>query len=391
MDGDTENQLSDEKTVFCLKDGERTPITCESDPEKLFDGETAGYKNEDGDVIELLTCDDIGMLMDCHVDGAVIDVVFDKDCEGGVRGNSLPGPLRNFAVKKLPISMHGGCAISCLSYDSYFTKIVSIGSKDYRINLYDVVKNKVLWSHDSRNKVTTSSYSPVREHFLVGGADGVRLFDATKETNVKKKSTFKFEGTVFQTEYFPCGDLVAVSGSEKGTSVLDLTSGKVILCNPLELNKDYASTVVNRSVVAYAHDATPFDIISLDVRSRGKAYPLLKGHTSTIWSLQASISGNEILSTGMDGNAIIHDLRKGDTSLTIPASTLPVQNAIYAGDNQQYVVTCGRDCSIKFWDALSGSLHRAEPLGQRALYSMCYSSNQIYCGTFGGVIYSITW
>eukprot|EP01060_Flectonema_neradi_P036281 TRINITY_DN6934_c0_g1_i4.p1 TRINITY_DN6934_c0_g1~~TRINITY_DN6934_c0_g1_i4.p1 ORF type:complete len:373 (+),score=34.70 TRINITY_DN6934_c0_g1_i4:113-1231(+) len=363
-----------------------TPITDETDPVTIFDGAIAGYKNEDDEVIELLTCDDIQMLIDCYDEEAVIDVVLDSHLDGG-GCRQTSDPFKNFTVTKHP-PLHNGRCVNSLSYNRDFTQLVSIGD-DRRSVLYDVVKKKILWSDTARTVINSLSYSPVRDHFLVGDSREIRLFDATDVTNIKKRSTFKIQGwrEILNLVHFSCGELFVASGYEKGTNVFDIVTRKIV-ANFGGTCDVTSSTTVNRTVVAHA---ARNGIELFDIRRGGSTYPAFHGHRSVITSLQTSFSGNEILSGSCDGTVMIHDLRTGGPILTIAASTKQAR-AMFAGDQQQYVVTGCFDSTVRIWDTFSGSLHLEYPIDRGDNpWRMCCSRNQFYCGTWNGELYDFSW
>eukprot|EP01060_Flectonema_neradi_P027714 TRINITY_DN37323_c0_g1_i1.p1 TRINITY_DN37323_c0_g1~~TRINITY_DN37323_c0_g1_i1.p1 ORF type:complete len:397 (+),score=53.10 TRINITY_DN37323_c0_g1_i1:56-1192(+) len=378
--------------MHLIHNGDSTVITAgECDPESLFDGEIACYTNEDGEVIELTTCDDFEMLIDCFEEEAKIDVKILIGRVNGTRTKVHRAP-QNIKVRKLPTNVHQGTILSmCFSYDH--TKLISTG-KDSRTVLYDIQREKVLWSDKSKSAILSSAYSPVRDHFVTGDErSNIRLFDAQDVMCLKKKATYSLSDKgsfkTYALDYLPSGGHLAAGGTASQMLILDTVSGIPVVRHDTP-TAVFAVKSVDSAVVAYAPDR-PHDIQSVDIRGTINPLPVMKGHSQTIWSVQVSECGNEILSTGMDGTARIFDIRTGNALTNITASPSPLQKAIYIGDS--HIATCGRKSVIGFWNIHSGACvtsYTIPAVHMSYLASMCYSHNQLFCSS-GSSMYDVSW
>eukprot|EP01060_Flectonema_neradi_P026692 TRINITY_DN358_c5_g2_i1.p1 TRINITY_DN358_c5_g2~~TRINITY_DN358_c5_g2_i1.p1 ORF type:complete len:405 (+),score=73.91 TRINITY_DN358_c5_g2_i1:67-1215(+) len=376
-------------------------VTAHCDPTSILAyGEIARYENEDGETIELLTCDDLEMLMDCFDGESGFKIEIDQGYAKGenkkkrMNTGTPPSFLKGLTVKKLTNKLHKKF-ICGMAFSNDETKLVTTG-KDSLTLLYDIQREKVWWSYKGRSPNLSTSYSPIEDQFIVGEEKSrVRLFDATDITRIKKKATFTTpsEGKVYGVDYFSSGNHFSACGTFEQFLIYDISTGAPVVKEDCSQNVFVVKTV-GPTTVAYAPDAdrATQTIESIDIRGTTNPLPLMRGHTLTIWSLDVSDSGNEILSTGMDGTAIIFDIRTGNTLSTFNISTKAIRRASFINDD--VIATCGRNQTVDFWDTASGDCVNSYEVHSVRKTSfqlnMCCSRNQLFCSSLTD-LYHVSW
>eukprot|EP01060_Flectonema_neradi_P037035 TRINITY_DN7342_c0_g1_i1.p1 TRINITY_DN7342_c0_g1~~TRINITY_DN7342_c0_g1_i1.p1 ORF type:complete len:390 (+),score=66.15 TRINITY_DN7342_c0_g1_i1:52-1170(+) len=360
-----------------LVDGK--PYEGDEDPSKFFEDGMAAVKNEDDELIPLDTTEDLEMLVDCYGEEetfSLIKVPFRVCRRGGKSGGGLSLKVMD------TYSIHGSKAVYGVTLSTDGTKIVSVG-RDKKAFLHDIVDNKQVGHHTGKDFLLTVSYSPTSEKFLIGSSHPtMRLFDSSK--GVKEISSYKMHsGKVYSAHFLPNGKQFATASMD-GTSVVVDASTKAVLAKYTSPNKVsiFSANVVNPNVIVCAADHIPHTIDFYDVRTSKPAFSPIPGHhTSTIWSLAAS-SNNELLSTGMDGNVILYDLRMC-TKVTHFKTSVAMHHATFAGNNDEYIVTCGRNSEVSIFDtALANKL--AFHNFNSTVYCVSCVDRQIACCTLSG-------
>ena len=371
--------------------GNKLPFTDDTDPSTIFTDGIAGYTNEDGEVVKILTRGDVEMLVDCYGDNLRIDIhkipLPEKELENSQKES---GDNNISELRSKTYSQHGYSAIYSVCFSTDGSKFVSVG-RDKRVVLYNTETDKVIATHaGGKDFLLSTSYSPVKEQFLVGsGHPTIRLFDSRR--GIKEIESYKVHsGKVYSVNFFQSGTSF-VSGSMDGTSkVVDVVSKKVIASHSGK--NVFATAIVSPNVVAFAEDSPPHSIKNYDIRTGNtNALPTLNGHTSTIWSVESSANGTEILSTGMDGQVLLFDVRTGNQRLSVSLSTSPSHHAVFFGPNEKYFISCGRDVeSIAIWNTGTGAKVTTKKMGSTAYHLSCYG-RQTLCCTLKGVVERITW
>ena len=351
----------------------------------LPNNQLIGHKNEDGDEIQIRTRDDLDMLIDCFGETKPIDIYkISPAVIAPTKSNNNNPPTK---VQRNTYNNHIGSVYS-LDFNSDGTKFISVG-KDAKAILYDLVGNKVLASHKIGRMLYTS-FSPKDEQFLVASEEpAVILFEAKKNGKELQKYKKLHKERIFCSNYNPAGNMFVTASVDGSSKVADVVTKKIV-AQYQGTNEIFSAQFITPHLVIYSPDKSPFSIDNYDIRTSGAAAPKLLSHTATVWSVNGSTNGHEVVSCGMDGQVLVFDIRTGKKRLGVSVSTLSCHHATFFGSTDQYIISCGRDSeSFVIWDSTSGKKLFSEKTG--SIYRVCKNGRQTLSASFSGNIERAVW
>ncbi|BBE09998.1 WD40 repeat-containing protein [Mycoavidus cysteinexigens] len=207
---------------------------------------------------------------------------------------------------------------------------------------------KLLGTLPHRNMVGNPATSCSGKYFYYAG----ELWAIEMERAVRRKS-FRY---LFYTAsaFSPDETLLARAPEGKMIELLEVEGNKT---TPLKIFKEKISQRLecllfspDQSLIALGGHSYTIDLWSI---TKGTQVQSLKGHTSTVVSIDFSSKGNLLASGSLDDTAKIWDIASGTCLATLGGAGFFIESVVwYETDEGKYLLTGGRDHIIRLWQVL---------------------------------------
>jgi WD40 repeat protein len=184
------------------------------------------------------------------------------------------------------------------------SNILTAGSYDYKIKVWDVSTQTVIFTLDGHQKSTLPvAFSPDEKYIVSGSLDKtVKIWNA--KTGELLKSLEKHSDNIFDIEFYPTGHYFASASRDKTIRLWDFETGEVV--------KTYV------------------------------------GHDKGIMDIEFTPDGSHLLSASLDGSIRLYETRTAKLVYTFTGHEGAI-NCIAINSDGTMLASCGADSKVILW------------------------------------------
>jgi len=244
--------------------------------------------------------------------------------------------------------------VSCIGFTPDGKRIIS-GSWDGTVRIWDATTSREVTSLIGHNDLVHSlAYSPDGKRIASGSSNGVvKPWDVENGAEVVTLRHSAGGGGSGSVAFSPDGRRVISGCNWRPTRVWDAATGVEALTIGGRDNagRPVAFSPDGKHVASGNKDKTVkvWDAIG------GQEVMTLKGHASPVTCVAFSPDGRFIASGSWDPNIKVWDWLTGREFMSLRGHEGIITSVAFSPDGKRIVSSCQRDCTVKLWDAMTGT------------------------------------